>query len=309
MSLKVKSSRQLKRECVDSILHGLGYNEVVNYSFVSPSMNSLSSSNNDMIDLQNPISIEMSVMRNSLWPGLLNNLSHNINRQHKDLKLYEIGKRFSSHKNKPIEKNVIAGLIYGNRRLENWGHKKISVDFFDIKGHLEDLFGLFQIKSPSFKAVNHEMLCPGVAAGIYSKGKKIGTLGMLNPELSKDMKIEDNPFIFEIDYEALCLPNNLEYKTSEYHPSSRRDLSFLIPNDTSIDEVLNEINNLGLNDLREIIIFDLFDKITEDIVEKSISIGLIFQARSRTLKDQEIDKYIEKVIKKIESSFKIKIRK
>ena len=118
MMLMNKSSRQLKRERIDSIFHQLGYNEVVNYSFVSPSMNSLSDSKADMIDLQNPISIEMSVMRNSLWPGLLNNLSHNIKRQHKNIKIFEVGKHFSSKKRCPIETNVIAGLIYGNRPLQ-----------------------------------------------------------------------------------------------------------------------------------------------------------------------------------------------
>ena len=118
MMLMNKSSRQLKRERIDSIFHRLGYNEVVNYSFVSPSMNSLLNSTQDMIDLQNPISIEMSVMRNSLWPGLLNNLSHNIKRQNKNIKIFEVGKLFASKNKTPIETNVIAGLIYGQRRLK-----------------------------------------------------------------------------------------------------------------------------------------------------------------------------------------------
>ena len=189
MMLMNKSSRQLKRERIDSIFHQLGYNEVVNYSFVSPSMNSLSDSKADMIDLQNPISIEMSVMRNSLWPGLLNNLSHNIKRQHKDIKIFEVGKHFSSRKRRPIETNVIAGLIYGNRRLESWAYSKVAVDFYDLKGHLEDLFSVFNLENVKFEPVSHPMLCPGVAAEIKLKNKKIGIIGMLNPELSRDMKI------------------------------------------------------------------------------------------------------------------------
>jgi len=308
MMLITKSSRQLKREKIDSIFHRIGYNEVVNYSFVSPSMNSLSNSNNDMIDLQNPISIEMSVMRNSLWPGLLNNLSHNIKRQHKNIKIFEVGKRFTSKKGRPIETNVIAGLIYGSRRLESWAYDKNALDFYDLKGHLEDLFSVFSLEQIKYEPVSHPMLCPGVAADIKLKNKKIGIIGMLNPELSNDMKLEQDPFVFEIDFDCLKLPGLMSFRSSEYYPSSRRDLSFVLPSEGRISNVIEEIENLGINDLKEIIVFDLFDKKKGENTQKSISIGLIFQAKSRTLKDTEIDDFVSKVIKMLEKEFQITIR-
>ena len=308
MMLMNKSSRQLKRERIDSIFHQLGYNEVVNYSFVSPSMNSLSDSKADMIDLQNPISIEMSVMRNSLWPGLLNNLSHNIKRQHKDIKIFEVGKHFSSKKRRPIETNVIAGLIYGNRRLERWAYSKVTVDFYDLKGHLEDLFSVFNLENVKFEPVSHPMLCPGVAAEIKLKNKKIGIIGMLNPELSSDMKIEQDPFLFELDYDCLELPALTSFTSSEYYPSSRRDLSFVLPNKDRISNVIEEIQGLDIKELKDIVVFDLFDKENGENTQKSISIGLIFQAKSRTLKDTEIDGFMSKVIKMLETNFQITIR-
>ena len=308
MALKTKSPRQIKRERIDSIFHRLGYNEVVNYSFVSPSMNSLLNSNQDMIDLQNPISIEMSVMRNSLWPGLLNNLSHNIKRQHKNIKIFEIGKLFASKKKKPVEKNVIAGLIYGQRRLESWAYQKNSLDFYDLKGHLEDLFNSFELKNITFVSTSHPMLCPGVAAEIKLKNKKIGIIGMLNPELAADMKLDHDAFIFEIDYSSLELPDLRSFVNSEYYPSSRRDLSFVISNEVIIDEILTEIKRLKIKELKDTIVFDLFDKKDGETTQKSISIGLIFQAKSRTLRDAEIDEFISKVIKMLELSFQINIR-
>ena len=308
MALKTKSLRQIKRERVDSIFHRLGYNEVVNYSFVSPSMNSLSNSDQDMIDLQNPISIEMSVMRNSLWPGLLNNLSHNIKRQNKNIKIFEIGKLFASKNKKPIEKNVIAGLIYGQRRLESWAYQKNSLDFYDLKGHLEDLFNSFELKNITFVSTSHPMLCPGVAAEIKLKNKKIGIIGMLNPELAADMKLDDDAFIFEIDYSSLELPDLRSFVSSEYYPSSRRDLSLMISNEVIIEEILTEIKRLKIKELKDTIIFDLFDKSDGETTQKSISIGLIFQAKSRTLRDAEIDEFISKVIKMLELSFQINIR-
>ena len=308
MALKSKSSRQLKREKIDALFRRLGYNEVVNYSFVSPSMNSLSNSTQDMIDLKNPISIEMSVMRNSLWPGLLNNLSHNIKRQHKNIKIFEIGKHFSSKMKKPIEKNVIAGLIYGQRRLESWAYENNALDFYDLKGHLEDLFNSFELKNITFKQTSHPMLCQGVAAEIKLKNKKIGIIGMLNPELSADMKLEHDPFIFEIDYNCLDLAILRSFVHSEYHPSSRRDLSLMISNEIIIGELLNEIKQLKIKELKDVVVFDLFDKKDGETTQKSVSIGLIFQAKSRTLRDAEVDDFISKVIKMLEINFQINIR-
>ena len=308
MTLKSKSSRQLKRQKIDTLFHRLGYNEVVNYSFVSPSMNSLSNSTQDMIDLQNPISIEMSVMRNSLWPGLLNNLSHNIKRQHKNIKIFEIGKLFNSKKKKPVEKNVIAGLIYGQRRQESWAYKKNILDFYDLKGHLEDLFNTFELQNIMFKSASHPMLCPGVAAEIEFKNKKVGIIGMLNPELSADMKLDHDPFIFEIDYSCIELPILKSFVNSEYHPSSRRDLSFVISNEVIIGEILTEIKRLKIKELKDMVVFDLFDKNDGETTQKSVSIGLIFQAKSRTLRDTEIDDFISKVIRMLEVNFQINIR-
>ena len=308
MALRTKSTRQIKREQIDSLFHGLGYYEVVNYSFVSPSMNSLSDSKKDMMDLQNPISIEMSVMRNSLWPGLLNNLSHNIKRQHRNIKIFEVGKRFASNKKAPLEINVISGLIYGQRTMESWAYKAARLDFFDLKGHIQDIFTAFKLKNISFESSSHPMICPGVCAEIKLGKKKIGMIGMLNPELSADMKLEHDPFLFELDYEALKLPQLKNYKHQEYYPSSRRDLSLLISHEIEVNQILDKINDLKISELKETVVFDLFSKKEGENTQNSVSIGLIFQAKSRTLKDVEIDQFVAKVIKMLKSDFQINIK-
>ena len=155
---------------------------------------------------------------------------------------------------------------------------------------------------------SHPMLCPGVGAEIKLKNKKIGIIGMLNPELSNDMKLEQDPFLFEVDYDSLVLKNSISFTASEYYPSSRRDLSFVTPNEARISHVLQEIENLGIKELKDIVVFDLFDKKSGENTQKSISIGLIFQAQSRTLKDTEIDDFMKKVIKMLETEFQITIR-
>jgi phenylalanyl-tRNA synthetase beta chain len=297
INLQLSSLRVEKKNKISNLLCSFGYSEVVNYSFVSPAMNLLSKkSYSDALDIQNPLSIDMSVMRNSLWPGLMTNLSHNIKRQQNDICLFEIGKVFSSHKKIPDEKLVISGLAYGNRHNEQWGETTKSVDFYDVKGHLEDIFNQFQITGNiSFKKIKHNMLCPGKSASIQLRNKTIGFIGELNPELSDELKLDSNPVMFELDYDALKMNKQINHIPTKYFPYSRRDLSILMDIDMEIKSIIKMIDALKIKDLSKIIIFDVYmgDKMSAD--KKSVALGLIFQSKSRTLKDDEIDKYMLKI--------------
>ena len=297
INLQLSSLRVEKKNKISNLLCSFGYSEVVNYSFVSPAMNLLSKkSYSDALDIQNPLSIDMSVMRNSLWPGLITNLSHNLKRQQNDICLFEIGKVFSSHKKIPDEKLVISGLAYGNRHNEQWGETTKSVDFYDVKGHLEDIFNQFQITGNiSFKKIKHNMLCPGKSASIQLRNKTIGFIGELNPELSNELKLDSNPVMFELDYDALKMNKQINHIPTKYFPYSRRDLSILMDIDMEIKSIIKMIDALKIKDLSKIIIFDVYmgDKMSAD--KKSVALGLIFQSKSRTLKDDEIDKYMLKI--------------
>ena len=297
INLQLSSLRVEKKNKISNLLCNFGYSEVVNYSFVSPAMNLLSKkSYSDALDIQNPLSIDMSVMRNSLWPGLITNLSHNLKRQQNDICLFEIGKVFSSHKKIPDEKLVISGLAYGNRHNEQWGETTKSVDFYDVKGHLEDIFNQFQITGNiSFKKIKHNMLCPGKSASIQLRNKTIGFIGELNPELSNELKLDSNPVMFELDYDALKMNKQINHIPTKYFPYSRRDLSILMDIDMEIKSIIKMIDALKIKDLSKIIIFDVYmgDKMSAD--KKSVALGLIFQSKSRTLKDDEIDKYMLKI--------------
>ena len=297
INLQLSSLRVEKKNKISNLLCSFGYSEVINYSFVSPAMNLLSKkSYSDALDIQNPLSIDMSVMRNSLWPGLITNLSHNLKRQQNDIRLFEIGKVFSSHKKIPDEKLVISGLVYGNRHSEQWGEETRSLDFYDVKGHLEDMFNQFQIMGNiSFKKVKHSMLCPGKSASIRLKNKTIGFVGELNPEISNELKLDSNPVMFELDYDALKMNQQINYYPSKYFPYSRRDLSILMDIDVEVKSIIKMIDALKIKDLSNIIIFDVYmdDKISSD--KKSVALGLIFQSKSRTLKDDEIDKYMIRI--------------
>jgi len=310
INLQLNSLRTEKRNEISNLLCNFGYSEVVNYSFVSPAMNLLSKKScSDALDIQNPLSIDMSVMRNSLWPGLINNLSYNLKRQQNNIRLFEIGKIFSSHKKIPDEKLVLSGLVYGNRHNEQWGETSSSIDYYDVKGHLENIFNQFRvIQNISFKTIKHNLLCPGKSASIRIKNRTIGFVGELNPELSNELKLDLNPVMFELDYDALQTNKNISHSSSKYYPFSRRDLSILMDRDTEINSIIKMIDALKIKDLSNIIIFDTYmgEKISAD--KKSVALGLIFQSKSRTLNDDEIDRYMLKINQLIIKKMNLTIR-
>ena len=311
IEFKNESSRLINKNKLYNILTEIGYSEVINYSFVSPIMNDLNQNKvGQSMDLQNPLSIEMSVMRNSLLPGLINNLMHNLKRQHKDIRLFEVGKIFTGTKNKINEDEKISGLIYGSRHKEQWGYSSELVDYYDMKGHLEILFESLGISEDiSYKKSNHRMLHPGKSGQILYKNKIIGYIGCLSPEILFDLNLNNDIIVFEIDYSILSNRITYKYKEQKYFPSSRRDISILMPVDIEINTVIRAINTLNIKELSDVVIFDIYDGKTIKPKKKSTSLGLIFQTKSRTLTDEEIDEFMININRHIESSFEIIIRK
>ena len=307
-TLFTTTKRSSKNSLINNIMVGRGYSEVINYSFVSPSMSLMMGSDSKTIDIQNPLSIEMSVMRTSLLPGLLQNLMYNLQRQHENIRLFESGKIFTAS-NKNSEKEVIAGISYGSRVEEQWGIESNPIDFYDAKGDLDLLFASLKIKNHiSYINDSHPMLCQGKSTKIVLDGSTIGHLGELNPELTMDLDLTQNPICFEIYKDKLKLPNQMYYQEHPYFPSSRRDISLLMSENQEISTILQTIKQLETPILNNIIIFDVYKGKNIESGRKSVALGLIFQAKSRTLTDEEIDRYMSNIKKQIVSSFKIKIR-
>ena len=307
-TLFTSTKRSSKNNLINNIMVGRGYSEVINYSFVSPSMILMTGSESKTVDIQNPLSIEMSVMRTSLLPGLLQNLMYNIQRQHENIRLFESGKIFTAN-NKNSEKEVIAGITYGSRAKEQWSLESNPIDFYDVKGDLDLLFTSLKIKDQiSYTKDSHPMLCPGKNAKIDLDSSTIGHVGELNPELTMDLDLTQNPICFEIYKDNLKLPSQSYYQDNPYFPSSRRDISLLMPEDQEISTILKTIKQLEIPILNNIIIFDVYKGKNIESERKSVALGLIFQAKSRTLTDDEIDKYMSQIKGQVVSNFEIKIR-
>ena len=310
IKLNKTSVRSIKINHINNLMSGLGYSEVINYSFISPSMSMIQGENINTIGITNPLSIDMSIMRASLLPGLLNNLLHNLKRQHRVIKLFESGKVFKNLNTPKQETEMLAGIGYGLRMDEQWITKLKTINFYDIKGDLERLFSSLRINtSIQYDKSTHPMLCPGRTAEIILDGKTIGYIGELNPELSMDLELSEQPILFEMDKEVLKLPKKIIHDDQTYFPSSRRDISIIISEEQAISEIIKVINTLNIKELKNIIVFDVYKGENIETGRISIALGLIFQNKSRTLTDDEIDSNMSEITKRILSTFNIKLRK
>jgi len=310
IKLNKTSVRSIKINHINNLMSGLGYSEVINYSFISPSMSMIQGENINTIGITNPLSIDMSIMRASLLPGLLNNLLHNLKRQHRAIKLFESGKVFKNLNTPKQETEMLAGIGYGLRMDEQWITKLKTINFYDIKGDLERLFSSLRINtSIQYDKSTHPMLCPGRTAEIILDGKTIGYIGELNPELSMDLELSEQPILFEMDKEVLKLPKKIIHDDQTYFPSSRRDISIIISEEQAISEIIKVINTLNIKELKNIIVFDVYKGENIETGRISIALGLIFQNKSRTLTDDEIDSNMSEITKRILSTFNIKLRK
>jgi phenylalanyl-tRNA synthetase beta chain len=287
-----------------------GYQEVVTYSFVAPELEQvLGAGTGGAVTLANPISQDMSVMRTSLWPGLVKTLVHNQNRQQMRARLFETGLVFSSVNNKLEQKLKVGCLVCGERAPEQWAQVSQPADFFDLKGDAELLLALCgDATSIRFVADEHPALQKGQTARIVRGEQSLGWLGALHPKLLQALDIVGKVFLLELDYAALS-PTLIPAVTElSRFPAVRRDLAIVIAQEVSADAVQQALREVAGDVLQELQLFDLYQGTNIAKGKKSLALGLTFQHPSRTLADADINPIIDSCIKALEAKFNAELR-
>ncbi|WP_299974858.1 phenylalanine--tRNA ligase subunit beta [uncultured Pseudoteredinibacter sp.] len=281
-----------------------GFQEAICYSFIDAELQKVFNPEQAPIELQNPISADMAVMRTSLWPGLVQVLQHNLKRQQSRAKLFETGLSFHS-----IEKQVpmLAGLMYGNRQPEGWSAKGEAVDFFDLKGVVE---GLLDITDQDFRFVAkaHSALHPGQSAAIELAGKVVGYLGALHPQIQQELGLNQSVYLFEIEQSALAEAKLPAFNPLSKFPEVRRDLALLVARETTADALLAGVRAAAGEQLIDLKVFDVYTGKGIDAERKSIALGLTYQHPSRTLTEEEINSSVDAVVKRLEDELGASLR-
>ena len=310
--MKPKPESQISLRRVKDLLVDMGYQEAVTYSFVDPKVQrTLHPAQQDIV-LPNPISSEMSVMRLSLWSGLLDAVAYNQNRQQSRIRLFETGLRFIPDEKCEFgvrQELMLSGVVTGNLYDEHWALPKQNVDFFDVKGDLESIFSLLGCTEEiEFKKSDLEALHPGQSAAIYINNELIGHLGVLHPEIEKKLSLNSKSLVFEIN---LAKINGKEVPVAQdlsKYPSNKRDIAIVVSNKVPAADIIAECKRAGGEQLIKVSLFDVYqgDNIKAD--QKSLAISLILQDKSRTLEEEDITNIVSKCVIALQNRFKAILR-
>jgi len=307
--LEVVSESFIEIEQAATTLVARDYQEVISYSFIDAESNERLTGVDSELLLGNPISSEMSVMRSSLWPGMLNAAATNASRQQDRIRLFEVGKTFHGSLDDHQETVRIGGVCLGSALPEQWGSKSQSIDFFDIKSDVSALIELAGNTSQvEYVAVEHPALQPGQAANIIREGQQIGVIGKLHPRHSKHFEIKRDVFVFELDAAATLASAAPKAKTVSKFPSIRRDIAVIVSDEITADELIATVSASSPDLISSVRIFDIYKGPGIEAGLKSVALGLILQETSRTLTDDDADAAMTAAVRKLEEKFAAVLR-
>ena len=282
---------------LQQILVERGYQEAITYSFVEPGLLKALDPHANPVRLANPISEDMSVMRTSLWPGLVKTLAYNLNRQQSGVRLFETGLKFVRQGDELSQEKCIAGLISGPLYPEQWGEFMRSVDFYDLKGDLEALLASTgELGDFRFVPAPHPALHPGQSARILRGGQAVGWIGAIHPAIEKDIGINQRAFVFELHLSCFDQAAVPRFTPVSRYPAIRRDLALLVDHGMTAATLEEVVRKNADPTLKRFHLFDVYEGEGIDSGRKSIAFGLTFQDQSRTLKDGDIDRVLSRIL-------------
>ena len=307
--LKTVTESSVDLEQAVATLIARDYQQVITYSFIDAEANTAFTGSASELVLSNPISSAMSVMRASLWPGMVAAAAANSARQQQRIRLFETSKTFHGALGSHVEIERIAGLASGPVLPEQWGSKPESVDFYDIKADVEALLSLAASADEiSFAAAEHPALQPGQAAVIVRNGKVIGIIGKLHPQLAKKYDFKTAVYVFELDAAKTLASKAPSVSPISKFPVIRRDIAVIVADNVSANELVNAVASSSPELIQDVRIFDIYKGEGIEAGRKSVAIGLILQETSRTLTDDDADAVMAAVVSKLENKFAAELR-
>lgn len=308
---KAQQQRVSERE-IKQFLVTKGYTEVITYSFVNPQLQKILHPNAKVKILSNPLAIELSVMRPSLWQGLLEVAVYNVQRQQQRMRLFEVGMCFPDDK---TQLPCVAGLILGEFAPLQWhvnDKSKRFVDFYDIKDDVINLLAQFGYTSNHISFKTNDLptaLHPQSSSAIYLHNKLLGFIGELHPAIKQHLNLKAPVFLFELYLPVMSQRIAPRHKPISKFPTIERDLAIVIDENVTWSMLEQQIKKANIKILSAVNVFDIYrDVASVGEQKKSLALRLYFQNTERTLTDKEVDENIEKIIQHLTKEFKIVLR-
>ncbi|MEQ9763978.1 phenylalanine--tRNA ligase subunit beta [Streptococcus sp. ZJ151] len=306
-------TQKLRRQ-VKTLAEEAGLTEVISYALTTPEKaTAFTAKPSHLTELMWPMTVDRSTLRQNMTSGMLDIVAYNVARKNKNLALYEIGKVFEQTGNPkedlPNEVNTFAMTLTGLVAEKDFQTAATPVDFFYAKGIIEAIFDHLDLDVTYVPEKNMTNMHPGRTAAIVLAGETIGFVGQVHPQTAKDFDIPET-YVAELNLTAIeaALTNDLVYKDITKYPAVSRDIALLLNQETSHQEIVDVVENVGVKRLTAIKLFDVYAGNNIESGKKSMAYSLTFQNPNDNLTDEEVAKYMDKITKALTENLGAEIR-
>ncbi|TNF46992.1 MAG: phenylalanine--tRNA ligase subunit beta [Bacteroidetes bacterium] len=309
-----KPDTEKVQQVLSEMLVGKGFSEIMNNSLTTSSyLEKLGGevlSSDQAVPILNPLSQEQDIMRRTLLFNVLEVVEHNQNRQNPDLKIFEFGKVYHKYASGYTENRRLIIALTGRKQVESWNKPNDSVSYYDLKGIVNSVakrLGLdsFLKESPLKKTLFED----GVQLQVLKS--KVGEMGWVPKKVLKHFGIKQDVFIADLDWDVIV--DSLKLVKVKYTElpktfAVRRDFSLLLDKKVNFSEISEVAQESDKQFLKEVGLFDVYEGKNLDEGKKSYAVSFVFQDPEQTLKDEMIDKIMEKIRTNLESKLNAQLR-
>ena len=292
------------------ILKQIGLQEVVNYSFIPKNVTEILDIKTPVIEIKNPLSEDMAVLRPTLMWSLLANIRDNINRNQYDLRLCEVSRIFKPAEELAQEELRICIGLAGRPERTLWDPKPEAYDFYTLKGYVEKLLEYMGLSRYRLVRSTDKNFHPGRSAEIMVGNDVIGVFGEIHPDVQEKMDIKrERVYIAELDLAKLAKYGKkaIKYEKIVKYPEVTRDLAIVLDRDILVGEMVDNIKKLS-HLIEKVDIFDVYEGERIEADKKSVAISIVLRNKEKTLDEKEINKVVDDVLNLIAKDYKGQIR-
>lgn len=300
-------------ELVDNtkkILREIGLQEVINYTFIPKNAIDILNIKDRVIEISNPLSEDMAIVRPTLMWSLLANIRDNINRNQFDLRLCEVSRVFTPAEELAVEDLRICIGLAGRPERTLWNPKPEAYDFYTIKGYVEKLMEYMGIARYKLERSSNPNFHPGRSAELKIGNDVIGVFGEIHPDVQEKMDIKrERVYIAEIDLTKCVkyMKGQAKYERIVKYPEVTRDLAIVLSKDVLVGNMVENLKRVSPI-IEKIDIFDIYEGDRIDADKKSVAISIVLRNKEKTLDEKEINEAVDKILATISKDYKGEIR-
>lgn len=315
---KTPPVRQLLQKSLRQTMVSSGFSETMNYSFVAADSTekigiSADDERSSQVKILNPLSEDQVVMRTTLVPSLLETVSRNLNYRSYDLRLFELRPIFLPQvgSSQCVEKLSLTAVMSGKREPEGWSQSAAAVDFYDLKGVVEEILSKVNIYNASFdSSFTQPYLHPGKSCQLMLGKQVLGFLGEVHPEILTRFDIDQPVYLFELDIEGIIasVGEHVQFHMLSRFPDVTRDSALLLDDAITADQVMDIVNRSKVRFFESATIFDLYTGKGVPVGKKSLAIRVRYRDLKKTLTEAEVSKSHDKLIRSLCHQLEAEIR-